>query len=295
VPSFWRCGLAFEGDLALEEVLCEEEDVGGALGQAAHEVGVPLGAEWNVDADAEAFGSELSLQVAADAVEHLELEGGFGDVVFADEVAHGFDDGFVVGGEAAEDAFAVVREGGHALHQLNVVGVDVGLHGEGDLWAFLVGSLAEANANSLPQETLDVSLGAEEVRLEDGSDAAWKAGGEALGDGDGGLGVGRALHVDADEGVGLVGVMDHLADDALGEGGVEVHAHLRELYAYVRVEVANLDSVEELMVDVSGCLGLGFGHDALAKGVKADGDAFAVDPLAGGKGLLDRHAGYEAA
>ena len=93
--------------LVLEEVFGEEEDVGGALGEAAHEVGVPLGAEGDVDADAIAFGGEAALEVAADAVEHLELEGVLVDLVLVDEVAHLVDDGLVVGGDAAEDTFAL--------------------------------------------------------------------------------------------------------------------------------------------------------------------------------------------
>ncbi len=111
------------------------------------------------------------------------------------------------------------------------------------------GSLAEADANSLPQQALGVGFGAEEVGLKDGSDAAGKTGGEALSHGDGRLGVGGALHVDADEGVGGRGVLDHLGDDALGESGVEVHADLRELDADVRVEFLFVNCVEELVVD----------------------------------------------
>src|SRR5215472_13353869 len=100
----WRCGRplpkARKKPSTAEEVFGEEEDVGGAFGEAAHEVGVPLGAEGNVDADAIALGDELALQVAADAVEHLELEGGFFDAVHFDEVAEVVDDGLVVGGDA---------------------------------------------------------------------------------------------------------------------------------------------------------------------------------------------------
>src|SRR5258705_316200 len=97
-----------------------------------------------------------TLEVAADAVEHLELEGMLVDLVLVDEVAHLVDDGLVVGGDAAEDALAVlwagvrIGVGNHALHQVDVVGVDVGLGGEGDVGALFIGSLAEAKANSLP-------------------------------------------------------------------------------------------------------------------------------------------------
>ncbi len=75
---------------------------------------------------------------------------------------------------------------------------------------------------------------------------------QVLGHGDGGLGVWSALHIDADEGVGGGGVGDHLADDALGQFGVEVHAHLGELDADVGVELARGDRVEQAMIDLGG-------------------------------------------
>src|SRR3972149_9554376 len=52
----------------------EEEEGGGTLGQAAHEVGEPGVPVRDVDADPVAGGDERGLQVAADPVEHLELE-----------------------------------------------------------------------------------------------------------------------------------------------------------------------------------------------------------------------------
>src|SRR5713101_4951384 len=81
-----------------------EEDVGGAFGEAAHKVGVPLRAEGDVDAHAIALGGEAALKIAAYAVEHLELEGVFVDLVVVDEGAHLVDDGLVVSGDTAEDA-----------------------------------------------------------------------------------------------------------------------------------------------------------------------------------------------
>src|SRR5271168_1251011 len=93
--------LDVEIDLVLEEVLDEEDDVGGALGEATHEVGVPLRTEGNVDADPIALGHQAVLEIAADAVEHLEFEGASVDLVVVDERAHLVDDGFIVGGDAA--------------------------------------------------------------------------------------------------------------------------------------------------------------------------------------------------
>src|SRR5277367_1783540 len=81
--------------LVFEEVFGEEENVGGAFGEAAHEVGIPLRAEGDIDTDAVALGGEATLEVAADTVEHLEFKGVLVDFVLVDEVAHLVDDGFV--------------------------------------------------------------------------------------------------------------------------------------------------------------------------------------------------------
>ncbi len=256
------------GFLALEEVFGEEEDVCGAFGQAAHEVGIPFGAEGEIDADAEAFGDELALEVAADAVEELELKGLLVDVVGGDEAAELVDDGFVVGGDAAEDG-----AGDEDFGEFDVVGVDIGLAGEGDGDGFFVGAFAEAHADALGKKAMDVLLGAEEVGLKDGADGAGKALVEALGEGDGRFGVFGAFHVDADEGADVRGVGDHVADDAFGEGWAsagtaDVHADLGEFDADVGAEVLGLDGVEELVVDGGGLFGLGDLEDGFAEGVE---------------------------
>jgi hypothetical protein len=281
--------------LVFEKVFREKENVGGALGEAAHEVGVPLWTEGDVDADAVALGREAVLEIAANAVEHLKLEGMLVDLVGLDEGAHLVDDRLVVGGDAAEDSFAVVRKGDHALHQVDVVGVDVGLCGERDVGTFLVGSFAEADADSLPEEPVGVGVGAEEIGLQDGTDAAGKLRVQALGHGDGRFGVGGAFHVDPDEGFCLGGVLDHLADDAFGEDWVEVHADLRELDTDVGVQFARFDCIEELVVDGGGSLRLRFSGYALAERVEGGCDAFAVHPITAGKNIVHGHAGDEAA
>ena len=121
---------------------------------------------------------------------------------------------------------------------------------------------------------------------------------EALGEGEGGLGVLGTLHVDADEAADVGGVGDHVADDALGEGGAgggaaDVHADLGELDADVGAELAGFDGVEELVVDGGAVLGLGDFEDAFAEGVEGDVDAFGVELDGGGDGLVDGHAGDE--
>jgi hypothetical protein len=50
-----------------------ETDIGGPLAKTPHEVREPFTTEWNIDADAEAVARERRLQIAPDAVQHLEL------------------------------------------------------------------------------------------------------------------------------------------------------------------------------------------------------------------------------
>ena len=59
---------------ALRQRPQEERQVGGALGQPAHEVSVPLRAERYVDPDVIALVGQPSLLGIADAVQHLVLE-----------------------------------------------------------------------------------------------------------------------------------------------------------------------------------------------------------------------------
>src|SRR5581483_7665137 len=59
--------------LRLERVAQEEEDVGGPLGQATHEVREPVRAKRRRAKDALATRDEVQLQLGPDAVEHLQL------------------------------------------------------------------------------------------------------------------------------------------------------------------------------------------------------------------------------
>src|SRR5581483_10419978 len=57
-----------------KQVSEDKEEVGGSLGQTAHEVRVPLGPERNVNAHLPALSHQALLQITPDAVQHLELE-----------------------------------------------------------------------------------------------------------------------------------------------------------------------------------------------------------------------------
>ena len=82
--------------------------------------------------------AEPVLEVAADAVQHLELEAVGGDALAADELARVRDDRLVVGGEARDSSRAQ-----QPLHQPDVVPVHVGLVGKGHRRRLEVGALAE--------------------------------------------------------------------------------------------------------------------------------------------------------
>jgi hypothetical protein len=59
---------------AADEGAQEELEIGGALGHPPHEVRVPGRAVRDVDPDSVAFARQLLLEVATDAVQHLDLE-----------------------------------------------------------------------------------------------------------------------------------------------------------------------------------------------------------------------------
>src|SRR5206468_12716188 len=60
--------------LAAKRVSDEEAKVGRPLGEAAHEIGEPLGPERRRDEHFEAAAGKVELELRAHAVEHLELE-----------------------------------------------------------------------------------------------------------------------------------------------------------------------------------------------------------------------------
>src|SRR5437870_2237626 len=76
-PGGWPRRLMLAGRCCLpaDQGTREEAQVGWLLGEAAHQVRIPRGAEGDVNAYAEAARGEAQLQVATDAVEELEFEG----------------------------------------------------------------------------------------------------------------------------------------------------------------------------------------------------------------------------
>ena len=160
---------------------------------------------------------------------------------------------FVVGGEAVIDG-AVQQH----IGELDVVGVDVGLFGKSHFGWLLVGAFAEAHADAVGDELLDVGLRAIEIGLDDDADGAAQLGPgvDAAHDVERDLGEGRVFHVDADEVAGGVGMLREAGGDGFGERRDRVEAHLGELDADVGVEFAGSDLIEKLVVDVGGLVRL---------------------------------------
>src|SRR4029077_2472142 len=67
--------------LRAEEISQHEAEVGRALGKTAHEVGEPVVAIRNVNAQPVAILHKLALQVGAHAIKHLKLEIILGDLL----------------------------------------------------------------------------------------------------------------------------------------------------------------------------------------------------------------------
>src|SRR3984893_17938330 len=140
---------------AAEEVTGEEGYVGGALSQAAHEVGEPVAAVGNVDAQAIAVFDEAALQIGAHTVEHLEFKIIFGDLFGSGEANGRGDHGRIVCGDSVIEAAAQKH-----LHQGNEIGVHVFLFGNGHFGGFLVGAFAKADAAAVGEQIGDVCLAA---------------------------------------------------------------------------------------------------------------------------------------
>src|SRR4051812_44136322 len=57
----------------LDDVASDESDVGRPLGEASHQIWIPLRAERDIDAHAITFPNQSVLQISADPIEYLKL------------------------------------------------------------------------------------------------------------------------------------------------------------------------------------------------------------------------------
>ncbi len=223
------------------------------------------------------------MEVAADAVEHLEFEG----ILGGGESAR--DHAVVVGGEGGVGAFGEEEAG-----EGKVVGVDLFLFGEGDFGGFLVGAFAEADGDAGGVEGADVGFAAEEVSLDDGADAA-ELGVEAVDDGESTVDVGGGFHVEFDAGMGGVGGFGEGAGVGEAEVGVDVEAELGEFDGNGGVELAGGEGTDGLQGMVAGGDGFFTLGDGFAEGIEGGEEALGVHFGADFEGFGESVAGDEAA
>ncbi len=77
-----------------------KHQIGRALCQAAHQVGIPLRTIRNIDAHIVALAHQFFLQVTTNTVQHLKFKGLFADAMVTSILAGGIDDSFVLCGKS---------------------------------------------------------------------------------------------------------------------------------------------------------------------------------------------------
>jgi len=189
--------------------------------------------------------------------------------------------------------------GGHvsvdeSLHQLDVVGINIGFAGEGDFGRLFVSAFAQPDKRALGLEVGHVLLAAVEISLDHGANVITAKGVVHLAeDTQSGVGVFVALHVDGDMVAELPGVFDNASE--IEEAGVfrDIQAKLGELEGYCRLEVVAGDSVQDADVLVGGFAGILGGCHRLAQVVQRNYQPVGVELLDDRHRFRQRLAGDE--
>ena len=274
---------------AAEQVSQDEEDVGRALGEAAHEVGIPGVAVRDVQAEAKAVGDQHALEIAADAVQHLEFEGGGGAAaaggVLEDEVDHAG----IVGGEGG--ILALVEED---AGEAGVAGIDVALARPSNRGRLVVGAFAKADGDAEGGKSAKVVVGAIEVGLEDGAEGA-VGGVEILDEAQGAVDVFAGFHVDFDPGTDAPGFLLDGFDVGAAERVADVKAELGELDRDGGRQRSGGDGVERLFD--ADARGEGFirRSDIFAQVVERGEDVLRIKAARDGDAVLEALARDETA
>lgn len=164
--------------------------------------------------------------------------------------------------------------------------VDGGLSGEDDGGWLIVGAFAETDGDAGLGHAAGVVLGAEEVGLEDGADAAVLLV-EVLDEGEGAIDVGVGLHVDLDAAADGVGFADEDVDVAAAEVVAEIEAELGEFDGDGGGEVGGGDGVEGGFAELTGGIGLVRGGDVFAEVIEGGEEAFGVELVADAENVFE--------
>src|SRR6266542_4348597 len=262
-------------DHFLDDVAGEERNVGRPLCQPAHEIRIPLRAERNIDAHAVALANQRVLKIAANSVEHLELEARRLDRLLDGEALRLANECFVMCCDAG--IIAVEHE---LTHAADIVVINLFLFGVGDSVRLLVRALADADASTHAVRIFDIRKSAIEITLQNYPDMLAICGEEPLLEEiERSLRVGASLHVETNE----ASVFSRAIEDVLNDPGAElfgdVEAHRGELHRDVRVELALVYPIEHGEVFAAGCAYFGFVVHALAKQVERRRNATLIQPL----------------
>src|SRR5882762_6963072 len=136
----------FFGGLGPQDVAQKEDQVGGALVQAAQEIREQVAPIRDINTDPVDILDELPLKVGAHAVKHLKLEIILGDLLRGGEANGLRDHARIVRGNGVVKAAWKEH-----LHEPDVVAIDVLFPGERHFIRLLIRTFAKANAASVGQ------------------------------------------------------------------------------------------------------------------------------------------------
>ena len=169
------------------------------------------------------------------------------------------------------------------LHQLDVVRIHVGFAFKCDARRFLIGALAQANANPFRQQLFDIALRALQVGLNHGTHAILipRHAMQFVNEVQGALRIGRTFHIDPHKARRLHGCrFTHQAGHEFASHFlVHIQPHVCQFQTDVRVQVVGDDGIENLVVELRAVprfVGIG---NVLAQVIDADAHARAVDRL----------------
>ena len=187
----------------------------------------------------------------------------------------------------------VARAWYEPLHQPGVVGVHGRLVRESDAARLVVCPLAQPNSTAGGENALDVGSAPPQRRLD--HDARLRVClVSLLPQGQSGVRAGMVLHIEADEAVDRPGGVEDPHHVGEAQLRVDLHAHLGQLHADVRVQAAGREGGQGRDVPIGGGGGEFRRGDGFAQDVDRGAQPGTLQVRDGGQGRLERLPGDEA-